>query len=142
MRDLSRLKERDATYDPEGQRLSSSALGDNTLYHIVMPGRVTVDLMKVVQRDHKLDSYKLDAVAEHFTGQRKHDVSPKDIFRLHRESAEGRKIVAEYCVQDCELVNALIIKLEVMANNMAMGNVCRVPLSYILLRGQGIKIYR
>jgi DNA polymerase elongation subunit (family B) len=38
-------------------RLSSSALGDNVLKYIHMPGRILIDLMKVVQRDHKLDSY-------------------------------------------------------------------------------------
>ena len=45
------------------QKLSSSALGDNVLKYLDMHGRVVVDLMKVVQRDHRLDSYKLDAVA-------------------------------------------------------------------------------
>ena len=29
-----------------------------------MQGRVQLDLMKVVQRDYNLDSYKLDSVAE------------------------------------------------------------------------------
>jgi DNA polymerase elongation subunit (family B) len=31
-----------------------------------MEGRVLIDIMKVVQRDHKLDSYKLDNVKSHF----------------------------------------------------------------------------
>lgn len=48
--------------------LSSSALGDNILKYIAMEGRVLIDMMKVIQRDHKLDSYKLDAVANHFLG--------------------------------------------------------------------------
>ena len=61
----------------EEQKLASSALGDNVLRYIDMQGRVIVDVMKVVQRDHKLDSYKLDAVAQHFTGEAKHDVSPQ-----------------------------------------------------------------
>ena len=64
-----------------------------------MHGRVVVDLMKVVQRDHRLDSYKLDAVAEHFTGLRKNDVSPNDVFRLQKGSAADRRVIAEYCVQ-------------------------------------------
>lgn len=121
--------------------LSSSALGDNVLKIIDMPGRVTVDLMKVVQRDHKLDSYKLDNVAEHFTGSKKDDVSPADIFRLHRGSAEDRAIIAAYCVQDCELVMQLAWKLETLANNMGMANVCSVPLMFIFMRGQGVKIF-
>lgn len=33
----------------------------------------------------------------------KDDVSPQDIFRLHRESSAGRAIVGKYCLQDCDL---------------------------------------
>jgi DNA polymerase delta subunit 1 len=123
------------------QRLSSSALGDNVLRYIDMQGRVTIDLMKVVQRDHKLDSYKLDAVATHFTGEAKHDVSPADIFRLHKGSAEDRRIIADYCLQDCDLCLILASKLEIVANNTGMANVCSVPLSFIFMRGQGVKIF-
>jgi len=70
----------------------------------------------------------------------KDDVSPQDIFRLHRESAEGRAIVGKYCLQDCDLVLELYKKLEVFNNTMCMANVCSVPLNYIFIRGQGIKI--
>eukprot|EP00798_Chlamydomonas_sp_ICE-L_P026649 gene26649-biopygen3074 len=75
------------------REMSSSALGDNVLKYIDAPGRVLIDLMKIVQRDHRLDSYKLDAVARHFTGEAKDDVSPKDIFRLQKGSAEDRAII-------------------------------------------------
>jgi DNA polymerase elongation subunit (family B) len=70
----------------------------------------------------------------------KDDVSPQDIFRLHRESSEGRAIVGKYCLQDCDLVIDLYRKLETFNNTMSMANVCSVPLSYIFTRGQGIKI--
>lgn len=70
----------------------------------------------------------------------KDDVSPQDIFRLHRESAEGRAIVGKYCLQDCDLVIDLYKKLETFNNTMCMANVCSVPVSYIFTRGQGIKI--
>lgn len=125
----------------ETTRLSSSALGDNFLNYIDMYGRVSIDMMKVIQRDHKLDSFKLDNVAYHFLKQNKNDVSPNDIFRLQRQGAAERKTIAEYCLQDCALCNHLMIKLEIIANNMGMSNVCLVPLSYIFMRGQGIKIF-
>jgi DNA polymerase elongation subunit (family B) len=70
----------------------------------------------------------------------KDDVSPQDIFRLHRESSKGRAIVGKYCLQDCDLVIDLYRKLETFNNTMCMANVCSVPLSYIFIRGQGIKI--
>lgn len=121
--------------------LSSSALGDNILKFLDMEGRVLIDVMKVVQRDHKLDSYKLDAVANHFMSMNKHDVSPNDIFRLFRGTSADRKVIADYCVQDCALCNHLMMKLEIIANNVGMANVCSVPLAFIFMRGQGIKIF-
>ena len=38
--------------------------------------------------------------------------------------AEHRAIVAKYCVQDCALCNRLLIKLEMITNNIGMSNVC------------------
>jgi DNA polymerase elongation subunit (family B) len=136
---IGRLADHVSTF--QEKVLSSSALGDNILKFLDMEGRVMIDVMKVVQRDHKLDSYKLDAVAHHFMGMNKHDVSPNDIFRLSRGSSADRKIVADYCVQDCALCNHLIMKLEILANNIGMANVCSVPLTFIFMRGQGVKIF-
>jgi DNA polymerase elongation subunit (family B) len=58
--------------------LSSQALGDNTLKFIDMTGRVQVDLLKVIQRDHNLGSYKLDNVAEHFISGKITDCDPNN----------------------------------------------------------------
>lgn len=46
--------------------LSSAALGKNKLQYYVMKGRVNIDIMKDVQKNHKLTSYKLDNVAAEF----------------------------------------------------------------------------
>ena len=134
-------KIRDHSCNYVEKTLSSSALGDNLLKYIDMDGRVLIDIMKVVQRDHKLDSYKLDAVASHFMKMNKNDVSPNDIFRLQKGSAGDRRTIAEYCIQDCALCNKLMMKLEILANNIGMSNVCNVPLSFIFMRGQGVKIF-
>lgn len=136
---LSRFEGRSCSF--KELRLSSSALGDNFLKYIDTEGRVLVDLMKIVQRDHKLDSYKLDSVANHFMGLNKHDVSPQEIFALQKGNADDRSRIASYCLQDCALCNYLVMKLEIFANNMGMSNVCLVPMSFIFLRGQGIKIF-
>ena len=189
-------------------QLSSSALGDNKIRYYKTPGRIQIDLMKVVMRDYKLNSYKLDSVAEEFLNGKvlsynenkievdsskdlheggyikfiesdgelvedgkkfkiesiegnkvilhtspntddnglkwtmaKDDVKPQDIFRLQKGSVDDRRIVAEYCIQDCALVNKLIARLCVVINSIGMSNVCIVPLSYLFLRGQGIKIF-
>lgn len=70
----------------------------------------------------------------------KDDVSPNDIFRYQKGTADERRIVATYCIQDCALCLHIINKLQIITNNIAMANVCFVPLSFIFLRGQGIKI--
>jgi DNA polymerase elongation subunit (family B) len=203
--------------------LSSAAIGKSIMKYYDMNGRVLIDLMKVVQREYKLSSYKLDYVASYFIrevitniicsdndntlfkvitkntngvkigqyvtivivegavenkygeGQKfqiseigkdylvldgkinteefmnkgfkifwcqaKDDISPADIFRMFKGTAEERALVGKYCIQDCELVSKLVHKLQVVANNVSMANVCSVPLSFIFLRGQGIKIF-
>ena len=66
-----------SVYEIIKHNLSSSALGSNEMYYINTLGRINMDIMKIVQKDYKLESYKLDNVAYHFTGQRKDDISPK-----------------------------------------------------------------
>ena len=70
----------------------------------------------------------------------KDDVSPADIFRLHRGSAADRATIASYCIQDCDLTMDLYNKLETFNNAMCMANVCSVPVTMIFTRGQGVKI--
>jgi DNA polymerase elongation subunit (family B) len=204
----------------EEKFLSSSAMGDNTMYFLSSPGRLQIDLLPYIRRNANLDSYTLDNVSATYVSggisgalvpveggsselfrfatkstkgtvvgryitlmddendrvvdrcevvgvepkaltvkivggsetlaenggipvrwaQVKDDVSPKDIFRLHRGSADDRAIVARYCLQDCDLVMELLNKLEVLNNSVAMADVCSVPVSFIFTRGQGIKI--
>ena len=61
------------------QRLSSSALGDNTLHYIMMDGRILFDIQKEVQKSHNLESYKLDNVASHFMRGKLKSVSKNQI---------------------------------------------------------------
>jgi len=209
---LSCLKKRQSRLDMK--QLSSAAMGDNTMYIISSPGRLQIDLLPYIRRNHNLDSYSLDNVSATFVSgpvkaltqatadtvqfatkstkglvvgryvtlmddendrvidramvlavtdktltirataaelaehgatptrwaQVKDDVSPKDIFRLHRGSAKDRAIVARYCLQDCDLVMELFHKLEILNNSIAMADVCSVPVAFIFLRGQGVKI--
>ena len=76
-----------------------------------------------------------------FWCQAKDDVKPADIFRLFRKGANEKAIVAKYCLKDCSICNRLIANLQVLPNSIGMGNVCCVPLSYLFLRGQSIKIF-
>ena len=123
------------------QTLSSSALGDNTLKYFDMDGIVIIDLLKVMQKDFKLDSYKLDNVASIYIGDKKDDLKPRELFEKYRGNSADRCVIAKYCVQDCALVNRLLHKLKILENNIGMGNVCLVPLNFLFRRGQGIKVF-
>jgi len=73
-------------------------------------------------------------------GLAKDDVSPQDIFRLANEGPESRAIVAKYCIQDCNLVHHLMNKIDVITGYNEMSRICSVPISFLVLRGQGIKL--
>lgn len=234
----------------EIKKLSSSALGDNELRFFKIPGIVSVDMMKIIQKDHQLISYKLDNVSANFITEKITNISDlgngkredKKIMTIYTNSTkalekdsyvqimvddgyasaplhEGAKYrvlsiktetieimgkdqvkqmgtaqaiqisiiakeyeeivgamnnkllkvfwtfakddmhhtyinkyfgegnpkkikqVAKYCLKDCKLVNLLMAKLQIIVNNMGMAKVCHVPLSYLFLRGQGVKIF-
>jgi len=71
----------------------------------------------------------------------KDDISPQDIFEKHKYgNADDRALIAKYCIMDCELCIHLVLLLDIVPNNMGMSKVCYVPLSFIFLRGQGVKV--
>ena len=70
----------------------------------------------------------------------KDDVSPQDIFRLTKGSSGDRAIVAKYCIQDCNLVHHLMNKIDVITGYIEMSRICSVPISFLVFRGQGIKL--
>jgi DNA polymerase elongation subunit (family B) len=90
-----------------------------------------------------LDDYVnlLDVNTKYQWGLGKDDVGPQDIFRMQKEGSAERAIVGKYCVQDCQLVLNLMMKLQTVSNNMGMSRVCCVPFQYIFTRGQGIKTF-
>lgn len=231
----------------ETKNLSSSALGDNILKFFQVPGIISIDMLKVIMRDHKLSGYRLDFVSANFiTEDAKKfaecekcantdppDPSAPATIWIYTKStkalekgayiqvmvddgysstpfSEGAKYrvldiqtlkegdtvwqgiktsitrasladldeilknkllkiywtfakddmhhtlinkyfkegdplkirkVAKYCLKDCKLVNLLLSKLEIIINSIGMAKVCHVPLSYLFLRGQGVKIF-
>jgi DNA polymerase delta subunit 1 len=136
---LGRIRNRQVVL--EEQKLASSALGENIFKLFNMDGIVSIDLFKVMQKDYKLDSYKLDNVASIYINEKKDDLKPKELFERFKGGSADRCIIAKYCIQDCALVNRLLHKLKILENNIGMGNVCLVPLSFLFRRGQGIKIF-
>ena len=121
---------------------SSGAYGTTEHELPLSPGIFQIDLLVTMRRDYKLDSYKLDNVAEHFLGEHKLDVTPKQIFAAYR-SGDVKKVtnIADYCVQDTMLPLRLIDKLAIFLNMVEMANVTYVPIDYLILRGQQIKCF-
>ena len=200
--------------DPEDQlehKTFELASGKYNVHYIPTPGRLTIDLLLNMRREHNLDSYTLDNVATNFLRDKvvkvegdvihtkttrglyagnyikldlvgntmnpykdgkkfrvmaltaktitldetievpkdsamewsftKDDIHPHDLFRMHEGTADDRATIAKYCIQDCDLVLTLMAKLDTLVNARGMADVCFVPLQFLFLRGQGIKIF-
>jgi DNA polymerase elongation subunit (family B) len=70
----------------------------------------------------------------------KDDVTPKDIFRMTNGSADDRAVIAKYCIQDCNLVHYLFNKADILTGFIEMSKICSVPINFLVMRGQGIKL--
>ena len=73
-------------------------------------------------------------------GLAKDDVTPQDIFRMTNEGPNERAIIAKYCIQDCNLVHHLMRKIDVMTSYSEMALLCSVPMDFLVMRGQSIKL--
>ena len=108
-----------------------------------------VDILKNIESDGG-KKYNVIVIAGHHEvpihkfgikwGVAKDDVSPQDIFRLANGSSADRAIVAKYCIQDCNLVHHLMNKIDVVTGYVEMARICSVPISFLVFRGQGIKL--
>ena len=73
-------------------------------------------------------------------GLAKDDVTPQDIFRMTNEGPNERSVIAKYCIQDCNLVHHLMNKIDVITDYVEMSCLCSVPMDFLVMRGQGIKL--
>ncbi len=120
--------------------LQSKQMGKRENKVINIEGRVQFDLLLVLLRDYKLRSYTLNAVSYHFLTEQKEDVHHSIITDLQNGTDQTRKRLAVYCLKDALLPLKLLEKLMCIINYMEMARVTGVPLSYLLSRGQQIKV--
>jgi len=73
-------------------------------------------------------------------GMAKDDVTPQDIFRMTNEGPNERAVIAKYCIQDCNLVHHLMRKIDVITGYIEMASLCSVPIDFLVMRGQSIKL--
>lgn len=122
--------------------LASSALGSNTLKMVPMKGRYVFDMFQDIKREHKLESYSLNAVSAHFLNDQKIDMPVREMFVRFREG-DPKKLgeVAEYCLKDTELPHRIAEKTCLIQNQIEMAKATWVPMSYLSERGQQIKVF-
>lgn len=118
---------------------SSKQMGNRDTKDTNTNGRLQLDLLQLVQRDHQLRSYTLNSVCSHFLGEQKEDVHHTMITELFNGTPESRRRLAVYCLKDAYLPQRLMDKLMCLVNYTEMARVTGVPFSYLLARGQQVK---
>lgn len=119
---------------------SSRAYGTRENKVVNIDGRMQLDLLQFIQREYKLRSYTLNSVSAHFLGEQKEDVQHSIITDLQNGTRETRRRLAVYCLKDAYLPLRLLEKHMCLVNYTEMARVTGVPFSYLLARGQQIKV--
>lgn len=139
-------------------RWSSAAFAAQEFVFVDGPGRVNIDLYAVVQRDYKLDNYRLKTVASHFLhGSTKDPVTPAaifaafELFMYHTQHPQDPYVresmqtaltkVGKYCVMDSVLVLDLFTKLDVLIGTIEMSKVMNVTMSQLYTRGMQLRVF-
>ncbi|KAK3378546.1 DNA polymerase family B-domain-containing protein [Podospora didyma] len=118
---------------------SSKQMGNRDTKSTNTNGRLQLDLLQLVQRDHQLRSYTLNSVCSHFLGEQKEDVHYSMITELFEGTPESRRRLALYCLKDAYLPQRLMDKLSCLENYTEMARVTGVPFNFLLSRGQQVK---
>ncbi|KFA63216.1 hypothetical protein S40285_04923 [Stachybotrys chlorohalonatus IBT 40285] len=124
---------------PTDSKFSSKQMGNRDTKTTKIMGRLQLDLLQLIQRDHHLRSYTLNSVCSHFLGEQKEDVHHTMITELFNGTPESRRRLALYCLKDAYLPQKLMDKLSCLENYTEMARVTGVPFNYLLARGQQIK---
>ena len=121
---------------------SSSAFKNQEFKYLDAHGRLWIDLLPIIQRDYKLENYKLKTVSDQFLAASKDPLTPKGIFKCYRMfTPDSLALVGKYCVQDSNLVLKLFEKLQIWIGLCEMSNTCNTPMFTLFTQGQQIKIF-
>jgi len=87
--------------------------------------------------DHKLN---IDKKLKMKWCLNKDDINHHQIFEYTNQGPDKRAIIAKYCFQDCNLCHTLMKKYDILTGVTELASICSVPMSFIIMRGQGIKL--
>ena len=116
-------------------------LGKREGEEVDIPGVISLDMLIQIQNEYKLRSYTLNFVSSHFLKDQKEDVHFSIISKLQNGTPEDRHRLAIYCVKDAYLPMQLMNKLLTIVTDVELARVCRVPLAYLISRGQQIRVF-
>ena len=133
-------RERGTRVEAKDTHFSSKAYGTRDSKNTELAGRLQLDLLQVMQRDHKLRSYSLNSVSFEFLGEQKEDVHHSLITELQNGGPESRRRLAIYCMKDAYLPQRLMDKLMCFINYTEMARVTGIPFNYVTSRGQQIRV--
>ena len=127
---------------------SSSAYKNQKFQYLDAEGRIFVDILPLVRRDFKFDTYTLKNVSTYFLGETKDPLTPKDIFKYYEYGMKGGEkgakalgLVGKYCVQDSALTLKLFEKLQTWFGLTEMAKICNVSIFTLYTQGQQIKVF-
>lgn len=89
---------------------NSGAYGQNKLAIYECPGRISVDMLPYIKRDHKLAMYNLSSVGKHFLGEEKFDLKPHEMFAIHQNVAIANEKIKELTGEENYMVGWQKIK--------------------------------
>ncbi|KAF7684228.1 DNA polymerase delta catalytic subunit [Astathelohania contejeani] len=119
---------------------SSRQQGARADKEVEIQGRLVLDMLQIIRREHKLRSYTLNAVSVHFLGEQKEDVPFYAMRALQDGDRDTRRRIATYCLTDTMLPLRLLAHLNTLVNLTEMARVTGVPVDYLSTRGQSIKV--
>lgn len=111
--------------------ISTSTIDDKKYIKVKIPNEIYDDL----------DQYLKDKHLKLLWAFAKDDIHHTEIFDCFKGDSKDRAKIGKYCIKDCELVNILVNKLDILTSNISMASICSVPISFLFLRGQSIKLY-
>lgn len=103
-RNVGRLIENECFMD--NKSWNSSAYGYNKLNIFKCPGRISIDMLPYIKRDHKLPMYNLATVGKHFLGETKVDLKAHEMFAIHKNIVDNMYLLMTK-TEEADYTNAL-----------------------------------
>lgn len=102
-----------------------------------LAGRLGFDLQKQVEKDHRLMDYSLGSLSEHFCQVPMPELNETTLAKLRQERP---RVYAQHALRQAEACHRVFDHLAYLYNFVEMARVTGCPLSYLLERGQAVKV--